>query len=227
MSTSHSDKFAADNLPPKETWPQFTEINYKGLLNCGAAILDGAIRRGWGSRTLFLSETGNITYGEFLKLTNKIAHVLVNDCKLVPGNRVLLRGANTPTLAAIWFAVVKAGGICVTTMPLLRAKELSYIIEKAQIGLCLCESTLLEEIKEVQKAPGTLKQVLSYGGQSGEIESAAKKYPDSFNNIDTDANDVALIAFTSGTTGKAKATMHFHRDVMAICDAFPISTLRA
>src|SRR5690606_27476841 len=155
------------------------------------------------------------------------AHVLVDDLGLVPGNRVLLRGPNTPRLAACWFAVVKAGGICVTTMPLLRAFELTYTVEKAQVGLALCDARFRDEMEKTQAQTavlGTVAYFLSDEPDGLEARMAGK--PDTFEAVDTAADDVVLIGFTSGTTGKAKATMHFHRDVLAICDAFPRSCLQ-
>jgi 2-aminobenzoate-CoA ligase len=158
---------------------------------------------------------------------NHIAHVLVGDMKLVPGNRVLLRGPNNPIMAACWFGIIKAGCIAVATMPLLRAKELEVIVDKARIGAALCDVRLKDELEIVRTRCRDLKRVLYFNdGGAGSLEAALERKPAEFANADTADDDVALIAFTSGTTGQPKGCMHFHRDVMAMCDAFPRSCLK-
>ena len=167
------------------------------------------------------------TYRQLLVRANQIAHVLVDDLKLVPGNRVLLRGPNNPMMAACWFGVIKAGCIAVATMPLLRAKELEVIVDKAQIGAALCDVRLKDELEIARARCRDLTRVLYFNdGGAGSLEAALERKPAQFANADTAADDVALIAFTSGTTGQPKGCMHFHRDVMAMCDAFPRSCLK-
>jgi len=231
--TAHVDTFARDNLPPPEAWPEFLfelpELQYPERMNCATALLDRAIERGWGSRTAIVAPGGlRWTYAELLERANRIARVLVEDLGLVPGNRVLLRAPNSPMHAACWFAVMKAGGIAVGTMPLLRAKELTDIVTKAQVSHALCDHRLAEELDAARPNCPMLKTVAMFGtDEPGGLDARAAGKAATFANVDTAADDTALIAFTSGTTGKPKGTVHFHRDVMAACDCWPRSTLRA
>jgi 2-aminobenzoate-CoA ligase len=231
--TAHVDTFARDNLPPRDAWPEFLfelpELQYPARMNCGVELLDRAVERGWGDRTAIVAMDGaRLTYAEMLADVNRIANVLVDDLRLVPGNRVLLRGANSAGMAACWFAVIKAGGIAVATMALLRARELTDVITKAQVTHALCDARLADELDGARPMCPTLRDVALFGSQDAHgLEGRARSKPDAFRNVDTAADDVALIAFTSGTTGNPKGTMHFHRDVMAACDCWPRSTLRA
>ena len=230
--SAHVDTFARDNLPSHDTWPELRfdlpGLDYPPQLNCAAALLDDAVARGWGERVAILAPGVRWTYAELTARANRYAHVLVEDMKLVPGNRVLLRGPNSPAMAACWFAVIKAGGVAVGTMPLLRAKELAQIIDKAQVTHALCDARLSSELDDARAACPTLAHVLEFGDEKPEgIEARSATRPDAFENVATAADDTALIAFTSGTTGKPKGTMHFHRDVLAACDCWPKSTLKA
>jgi 2-aminobenzoate-CoA ligase len=231
--TAHVDTFARDNLPPRELWPdllfELPELQYPERLNCATWLLDRAIARGWGARTAIVAPGGlRWTYAELLARANRIAHVLTEDLGLVPGNRVLLRAPNSPMHAACWFGVMKAGGIAVGTMPLLRAKELTDVIVKAQISHALCDARLLAELEAARPACPTLTTLAPFcGATPDDVETRMAAKPETFANVDTAAGDTALIAFTSGTTGKPKGTMHFHRDVVAVCDCWPRSTLRA
>jgi len=231
--SAHLDTFARDHLPPRREWPElvFTlpELQYPEQINCANELLDGAVARGWGERTAILAPGGvRWTYAELLARANRIAHVLREDLSLIPGNRVLLRGPNSPMMAACWFAVIKAGGIAVGTMPLLRAKELTDIVTKAQITHALCDARLASELDAARLDCPTLTTIAQFQtGASDGIEARAANKPAVFADIHTAADDTALIAFTSGTTGKPKGTMHFHRDVLAACDCWPRSTLRA
>jgi len=233
VKSPHIDTFAKDNLPPASQWPEMNysgvkELEYTDQLNCATELLDNMVAKGFAESPLFHTPEEVITYGAFLAETNKIARVLTEDLGLVPGNRVLLRGPNCPQMAACWFAVIKAGGICVTTMPLLREVELSYMVKKAQITHCLCDSRFADEIKLTEKATPELTHVAYFGSdEQGSIDQLMSSKDSTFENVLTAADDTALIGFTSGTTGKAKATMHFHRDVMAICDIFPRYALEA
>jgi 2-aminobenzoate-CoA ligase len=230
-ASAHRDTFARDHLPPRELWPDLllppgSAFDYPARLNCAVELLDRTVAEFGSDRALFRADEGTQTYGAFLAEVNRIAHVLTRDLGLVPGNRVLLRGPNTPMLAACWFAVVKAGGICVTTMPLLRAYELTYTVEKARVSHALCDARFRDELDKTQAQTDLLETIAYYHTDAADgIEALAAQRPDTFDAVDTAADDVVLIAFTSGTTGKAKATMHFHRDVLAICDAFPRSCL--
>ncbi len=235
--TAHVDRFARDRLPPVDQQPEFLferpEFQYPDRINCAVELLDRAVHeRGWGERIALYSPAGNYSYRHLLDEANRIARVLVEDMGLVPGNRVLLRGPNNPQMAACWFAIVKAGGIAVATMPLLRAKELIDVVHKAEVSHALCDARLAEELQTALADCPTLKQAAYFNSAQGpagldSLEARmVTKAPD-FANVDTARDDTCIIAFTSGTTGKPKGTMHFHRDVLAICDAFPKSVLKA
>jgi 2-aminobenzoate-CoA ligase len=230
--TAHVDTFARDNLPPRSLWPEFSftlpELNYPARLNCATELLDKPVTRGHGHRIALRAPEGECTYTQLFTQANRLANVLVREMGVKPGNRVLLRGPNNPMMAACWFAVMKAGGICVATMPLLRAKELTDIIEKAQVTHALCDKRLDAELKAAQEKAGVLREIRYwYDAAPDSLDNLALRQPLTFSNVPTSADDVALIAFTSGTTGKPKGTMHFHRDVVAMCDCFPRSCLRA
>ena len=218
--SAHVDTFARDHLPPRADWPtmhfNLPELRYPDRMNCGARLLDDAIAEGHAGRVALYSDAGNWTYGELLENANRISNVLVQEQGIVPGNRVLLFGANCPLLYAAWLGVVKAGAIAVTAMPMLRAKELGQIATKAEIHLGLCDARLLGEVAGASAATGFLGHTLSWG--DGGLERAMARQPTSFVNVDTARDDVCLLAFTSGTTGTPKATMHFHRDVLAMAD---------
>jgi 2-aminobenzoate-CoA ligase len=231
--TAHLDTFARDNLPPRELWPELIfelpELRYPERFNCATELLDRAIDRGWGERTAILALGGSSwTYAQLLSAANRIANVLVDDMGLVPGNRVLLRSPNNPMMAACWYAVVKAGGIVVGTMPLLRAKELTDIVTKAEISHALCDARLAGELDSALPACPTLARRVDFHSDASDgLEARMRAKPEVFANVLTAADDTCLIAFTSGTTGKPKGTMHFHRDILAACDCWPRSTLRA
>ncbi len=230
--TAHVDTFARDNLPPKSHWPEFLlerpEFRYPARMNCATELLDKMVSKGFGHRPVIRASDGSCTYTELYAQANRIANVLTREMGLKPGNRVLLRGPNSPMMAACWFAVMKAGGVCVATMPLLRAKELTDIVRKAEISHALCDRRLAAELEVARAGCPTLKAVKYWHDDAPEsIDALCARQPQTFSNVDTATEDVALIAFTSGTTGKPKGTMHFHRDVIAMCDAFPRSCLGA
>ncbi len=239
--TAHVDTFAHDRLPPKKQWPQLLfklpELQYPERMNAASELLDRAVLEGDGNRpAIWMPVDGKpvfATYAQLQARVNKIAHVLTEDFGLVPGNRVLLRGPNNAMMAACWLAVVKAGLIAVGTMPLLRAKELKQVIDKANITHALCSQPLWQEIATCTNPNGEhyapALQRIGYfdDGEGGSLEDLMNKKPIEFAAVDTAADDVALIAFTSGTTGEPKGTMHFHRDIIAMCDCFPRSCLGA
>jgi 2-aminobenzoate-CoA ligase len=230
--SAHLDTFARDRLPPVAEQPEFIfnlpALRFTDRLNCATALLDRWITAGEGNRPSVHSREATWTYRDLQVRANQIAHVLVDDMALVPGNRVLLRGANSPELAACWLAVVKAGGIVVSSMPLLRARELTDIVTKAQISHALSDARLADELVAAQRLCPTLTQVQYYGDDSADsLHSRAAGKPEEFANVDTAADDVCLIAFTSGSTGQPKATLHFHRDVMAACACWPPHILEA
>jgi 2-aminobenzoate-CoA ligase len=246
--TAHVDTFARDHLPPREAQPEFIfelpELQFPARLNCATELLDRHVKEGRGARPCVSAPAGPAwTYAELQQQADRIAHALVEDCGLVPGNRVLLRAANKPMLVACWFAVMKAGAIAVATMPMLRAKELGQIVDKAQVTIALCDEALRGELDTAATASATLRCVVCFGGEAsaaagagarGEaapaepsLESLMARHDAPFANVDTATDDTCLLAFTSGTTGQPKATMHFHRDVMASCVCFPPHVLRA
>ncbi|SNT15924.1 anthranilate--CoA ligase [Noviherbaspirillum humi] len=230
--TAHADTFAADHLPPRSEWPEFIfdrpELRYPPRLNCVQVLLDEAVANGHGDRPALLGPQGAWSYAQLQAQVNRIAQVLRQDMGLVPGNRVLLRGANNPMMAACLLAVFKAGCIAVPTMPLLRAKELTVILDKAQVQAALCSENLREEMELAREAAATLKQVVYFNSAAPEaLEQRMQDKRDTYAAVDTSAEDVCLISFTSGTTGMPKGTMHFHRDLLAVCDCFPRSTLKA
>ncbi len=233
IPSAHRDTFARDHLPPRDQWPELVfdlpELHYPARLNAAVMLLDEALARGWGERVAIVAgDGGRWTYGDLDARANRIANVLVHELGLVPGNRVLLRAANAPMHAACWFAVIKAGGIAVGTMPLLRSREMTEIIDKAQVSHALCDARLGDELCAARPQCPSLQHIMYFGdGSPLALETRMAQQRPSFEAIDTAADDVALIAFTSGTTGRPKGTIHFHRDLIAVCDCWPRSTLRA
>jgi 2-aminobenzoate-CoA ligase len=220
--SAHVDTFTRENLPPRSQWPEFLftlpELDYPSTLNCAAELLDRHGEAGRGDKRCIVTDGETWTYSELLTRSNQIAHALVREMGLVPGNRVLLRGPNNPWLVAAWFGVVKAGGVAVTTMPLLRARELETMVGIAGATLAICDHRFVEDLAAA--APHGF-QTLAYGGSDqDDLTCLAATQPSTFENALTAADDVCMLAFTSGTTGKPKATMHFHRDVLAIADTF-------
>jgi 2-aminobenzoate-CoA ligase len=218
--TSHVDHFARESLPSPERWPLFefnlSALHYPERVNCATVLLDSAVAEGHGSRIAIYAEGENWRYADLLERSNRIANVLVREFALVPGNRVLLRAPNCPMLIAAWLAVIKAGAIAVTTMPMLRAKELVQIVTKARIDHALCAAHLIDEIRVTNEQTGRVARALTWG--DGVLEDLMRRQPATFSNVDTARDDVCLLAFTSGTTGEPKATMHFQRDVLVMAD---------
>ena len=230
--TAHLDTFARDHLPPPGQWPEFVfsrpELQYPARLNCVGHFLDRWVDEGRGDAPCIFSPDVSYSYRELQQLVNRIANVLVGKLGLVTGGRVLLRSANNPMMVATYLAVLKAGGIVVATMPLLRAKELAYPIQKARIGLALCDGKLADEMEKAKAAASELKRIVYWGsGQPDALEQLIADASPEFAAVDTAADDVCLIAFTSGTTGDPKGTMHFHRDMLAVCDSYARNVLRA
>ena len=230
-ASAYLDTFAMDNLPPREQWPELVfdleELAYPERLNCAAELLDRMVERGHGASTAVRGAGLAWTYAELLEKVDRIAGVLRDQMKLVTGNRVLLRGANNPMMAACILAVWKAGLIAVPTMPLLRAKEIGTILGLARVDAVLCAADLRVELDLACAALDTPPAVLSFNDPAspGSLEQLMVAGPARFEAVDTWAQDVCLLSFTSGTTGRPKGTMHFHRDVLAICDCFPRSML--
>ena len=225
--SAHLDTFARERLPPPHALPEFLfdgpGLQFPDHLNCATELLDRHVTQGRGDRLCLQGAGVRWSYAELQAQANRIANVLVHEQGLLPGQRVLLRGANSPMLAACFLAVFKAGGIAVGSMPLLRARELVPIIHKAQLSHALCCASLADELDRARVDCPTLQHLLHYGG---ELEARAAAQPATFSNVDTGALDTCLIAFTSGTTGVPKGTMHFHRDLMAACACWPPHVLR-
>lgn len=225
------DSFAKDNLPRKSQWPDFINLDklgYPDELNFAVELVDKALDKAWGDKPCILSKDTIWTYKDLYEKVNQIANVLVHKMALQTGERVLLRSANNPMMAACYLAVAKAGGIVVATMPLFRAKELNYIVDKVEIRLALCDVTLKEEMENCYRDCVGLEQVLFWGAEwDGELEDLMSQESTEFEAAKTAADDTCLIAFTSGTSGQAKGTMHFHRDIMASCDCFPPAIIKA
>jgi 2-aminobenzoate-CoA ligase len=233
--SAHVDTFCRDHLPPDEQWPELEfslpELSYPDRLNCAAALLQDTIARLGPGRACLLPQDQDEaawSYGDLDAAARRIAAVLADDLGVVPGNRVLLRGPNNPWLIACWFGVLYAGGVVVATMPLLRATELTTICGIAEVGLALCDDRFTGDLAAAG-VPGL--RVVSYrageaSGGAGQLNELAARKPADFEPVKTAADDVALIAFTSGTTGRPKAAMHFHRDVLAVADTFSAHVLR-
>lgn len=225
--SAHADTFARDNLPPRAAWPvlafDLPELRYPLRLNAAASLLDAALAAGRGEAIAILTDADSLTYRALSERVNRLAHALVTRLGLKPGNRVLLRGYNEAWMVAAYLAVWRAGGVVVGTMPLLRAHELGQILRKAEISHALCDVRLAEPLLEA-KAP-RLHTVATWG--DGALEELVARSDPDFAACDTAADDVALIAFTSGTTGEPKGCMHFHRDILAICDTYGRHVLRA
>ncbi|HEX2134993.1 MAG TPA: benzoate-CoA ligase family protein [Microvirga sp.] len=230
--TAHVDTFARENLPPRDQWPTFLfdrpELQYPERLNCVSHFLDRWVEEGRGGEPCLLSPTESLSYAELQERVNRICNVLVGQLGLVPGNRVLLRSANNPMMVAAYLAVLKAGGVVVATMPLLRAREIAYPIAKAKIALALCDHRLAEEMEKARALAPDLQRAVYWGsGAPDSLEAMMAAASAEFAAVDTAAEDVCLIAFTSGTTGEPKGTMHFHRDMLAVCDSYAGNVLRA
>lgn len=228
VPSAHIDTFARDNLPPPEQWPVFRfdlpEVRYPLRLNCAVELLDRNLAAGRGDHPAVVTPAETLTYRQLAERVNRIANVLTRDLGLVPGNRVLLRSANNAWMVACYFAVLKAGGIVVATMPLLRAKELGQILSKARISHALCDARLRDEMEKAAAAAPDLRRLVYWG--EGELEAMCARASPEFAACDTAADDICLIGFTSGTSGLPKGTMHFHRDMLAICDTYSRHVLK-
>jgi 2-aminobenzoate-CoA ligase len=232
IRSAHVDTFARDNLPPQDQWPEllFTlpELQYPDRINCVREFVDKWVESGQGGRTAIIAPGETLTYAQLAERINRIANVLTRDLGMVSGNRVLLRSANNPMMIAAYLAVMKAGGVTVATMPLLRAKELSYVVGKAKIALALCDRRLSDEMEKTTALAPDLKRIVYWGGGEYSLEAMMDKPGyENFTACDTAVDDVCLIAFTSGTTGEPKGTMHFHRDMLATCDSYGKYVLQA
>lgn len=232
LRSGHVDSFARDNLPPSEQWPQIdldkAGLTYPQRLNAVTALVDDHVAQGRGADTAIIGDHLAWSYAELARRINRIANVLTRDLGMVAGHRVLLRAANTPMMVAAYLAVIKAGGVVVATMPMLRAVELVYPTRKAMIALALCDHRLLAELETTQAQAPELTRIVAFGDAGCELETLmAQPGYEHFEPVDTASDDVCLIGFTSGTTGEPKGTMHFQRDLLVICDAYGAKVLKA
>ncbi|WP_239521057.1 AMP-binding protein [Pseudooceanicola aestuarii] len=223
--SAHVDTFTRDNLPPPDQWPDFQlgGFDYPEHLNVGVELTDAMVERGHGDRTALIGNGRRRTYKELTDWTNRLAHAMVDDLGLRPGNRVLIRSANNPAMVAVWLAATKAGAVVINTMPLLRAGELGQIVDKAEVQFAFCDTRLMDEMAICAKSSAFLKTVVGFDGTSNhdaELDRLALEKPVQFTAVNTGRDDVALLGFTSGTTGSPKATMHFHRDLLIIADGY-------
>jgi 2-aminobenzoate-CoA ligase len=223
--TAHIDTFARDNLPPFAQWPELLrgDLDYPEKLNAAVELTDRLVERGFGDHVALIGNGRQRTYKELSDWTNRIAHALVEDYGINPGNRVLVRSANNPAMVACWLAATKAGAVVVNTMPMLRSGELGKIVDKAEIALALCDTRLMDELVACAKDSRFLKKVIGFDGTANhdaELDRIALGKSVRFAAVTTARDDVALLGFTSGTTGEPKATMHFHRDLLMIADSY-------
>ena len=231
--SAQTDRFVHDRLPRAEAMPELLlegpQLQFAAQLNLVHELLDRALEQGHGARPMLRSPNLTLSYAQSAARVDAMAQALVHDLQLVPGNRVLLRGGNSIGMALAWLAVVKAGMVAVATMPLLRARELVDIIDKAQPVVALCDARLVEEMHLARQQSSTLRKVLVFNqpDASDSLEAMAARHPGHFAPCPTAATDIALLAFTSGTTGKPKAAVHTHRDVLAACETWPRHVLCA
>src|SRR5262245_46593660 len=225
--SAHVDTFARDNLPPRAQWPdlllQRPEFQYPDYLNAAVELTERLVERGFADNVALIGNGRRRTYKELSDWTNRLAHALVEDFGVKPGNRVLIRSGNNPAMVAAWLAATKVGAVAVNTMPMLRAGELKKIVDKAQIGLALTDSRIADELVACAKDSRFLKKVIGFDGTSNhdaELDRIALNKPVKFSAVATGRDDVALLSFTSGTTGEPKGTMHFHRDLLIMADGY-------
>ena len=223
--TGHSDTFSRDRLPAAADWPEIGlgQFDYPEWLNAAVELTDRMVERGFGDNVALIGNGRQRTYKELTDWSNRIAHVLVEDYGVKPGNRVLIRSANNPAMVACWLGATKAGAVVVNTMPMLRAGELAQIVDKAEVSLALCDTRLMDEIVTCAKASNYLKLVVGFDGTANhdaELDRVALGKPVRFQGPRVGRDDVALIGFTSGTTGEPKGTLHFHRDLLIIADGY-------
>jgi 2-aminobenzoate-CoA ligase len=229
--SAHIDTFSRDNLPPADQLPDFrlAGFDYPERLNVGVELTDRMVQKGFGDHTALIGNGRRRTYKELTDWTNRLARTLVENYGVRPGNRVLIRSANNPAMVACWLAATKAGAVVVNTMPMLRAGELAKIVDKAKVALALCDTRLMDELVACAKQSRFLEQVVGFDGTANhdaELDRIALTKPVRFEAVNTGRDDVALLGFTSGTTGVPKATMHFHRDLLIVADGYAKEVLR-
>lgn len=230
-TSGHKDTFTRDRLPAAEDWPEMrlAGFDYPEWLNAAVELTDAMVAKGFGDHVALIGNGRSRTYKELTDWSNRIAHALVEDYGVKPGNRVLIRSANNPAMVACWLAATKAGAVVVNTMPMLRAGELAQIVDKAEISHALCDTRLMEELITCERGSAFLKTVVGFDGTANhdaELDRVALRKPVRFEPPPVGRDDVALLGFTSGTTGEPKATMHFHRDLLIIADGYAREVLQ-
>lgn len=223
--SAHVDTFARDNLPPPDLQPDYLldRFPYPERLNAAVELTDRMVERGFGDHVALIGNGRRRTYKELSDWSNRVAHALVENYGVKPGNRVLIRSANNPAMVACWLAATKAGAVVVNTMPMLRPGELTQIVNQAQIEFALCDTRIMDDLVTAANGNQFLKKVIGFDGTANhdsEMDRIALDKDVRFQAVETGRDDVALLAFTSGTTGKPKATMHFHRDLLIIADGY-------
>lgn len=223
--SGHIDTFARDHLPAAKDWPEIdaSAFPYPDWINAAVELTDRMVERGFGDHTALIGNGRQRTYKELTDWSNRIAHALVEDYGVQPGARVLIRSANNPAMVAAWLAATKAGAVVVNTMPMLRVGELTKIIDKAQISHALCDTRLMEDLVTAAESSAYLTTVVGFDGTANhdaELDRVALRKSVRFTPPPVGRDDVALLGFTSGTTGEPKATMHFHRDLLIIADGY-------
>jgi len=228
----HQDTFSRDHLPPVDQWPDLIldrpEFQYPEYINAARELTDRMVQKGFGDHVALVGNGRQRTYKELTDWSNRIARTLVEDYGVVPGNRVLIRSANNPAMVAAWLGATKVGAVVINTMPMLRAAELNKIVDKAEVGLALCDSRLGEELEACKSRSSHLERIVYFDGtvnHNAELDQKAMNKPVIFDVVDTGRDDVALLGFTSGTTGEPKATMHFHRDLLIVADGYASQVL--
>ena len=223
--SGHVDSFARDNLPPADQWPELKleSFQYPEWLNAAVELTDAMVAKGFGDHVALIGHGRQRTYKELADWTNRIAHALIEDYGVKPGHRVLIRSANNPAMVACWLAATKVGAVVINTMPMLRAGELGQIVDAARVGLALCDTRLMDDLVVCAKSSAFLTKLVGFDGTSNhdaELDRVALNKSVKFSAIKTGRDDVALLGFTSGTTGAPKATMHFHRDLLIVADGY-------
>jgi 2-aminobenzoate-CoA ligase len=229
--TAHVDTFTRDNLPPFEQWPDINldGFDYPDYLNAAVELTDRMVEKGFGDRPALIGVGRTRTYRELTAWTNQLARALVEDYGIVPGNRILIRSGNSPAMVACWLAATKAGAVVINTMPMMRAGEIAKYLDKAEVTLALCDTRLMDEMVEAGRQSVSLKGIIGFDGTSrhnAELDRVALEKPTDFEAVKTGRDDVALLGFTSGSTGVPKATMHFHRDILIIADTYAAEVLK-
>ena len=227
-ASGHVDTFARDNLPPKSLWPEMDYgvlpelAAYPSRINAGTVLIDEMAQGAQAERPAIYYGEALWSYRTLLENANRIASVMTDRFGLVPGGRVLVRSSNHPTLVAACLGVLKAGGVVIPTMPVMRERELAYVLDKARVGFAICDARLSADLLVAAKASKSLENVVLFGSDEPDgLEALMAEASPEFRNADTAADDVALIGFTSGSTGTPKGTVHFHRDLLAVADTFP------